>query len=398
MNREEKDALSESRGRSESELACEVALGLDDSGAWLHKLNPSYWLKSKQERKFVDAERQAWIDNAYNLKQQRKRDKVMAQAQRALAAKQASAAAYQQAAELDAQLRAIETEVTGDDYVERQSHVDDRDASYDPGQTMVRLVNALKKSLEKADREKAERIVKIQAQASQGDPKAIAKMQQLEKYARKHISLPAISGEGEYDEYADYGDYGAPADGGPFVTDIRPAYPQTPTPYTPTYPTQPYLPTPAQSAYAPYTPTYPTQPTYSPYGVAPTTFSPSDANQALVNQTVTTKMRGQRQWSPKLLRHILKSARRTIVRAYKKAGKPLPSDRGRAEAHWRVRYFVSRNSIVLPANVSLVGGLFTSTLLSRFRQGVTLEQLSRMPPSLKKQVQTLVAAGRIRLA
>lgn len=90
------------------------SLGSSDSlGAWMHKLNPLYWIKSSQEKKFIDAEKQAWIDNAYNLKQQQKKEKVMTQAQKALEAKQASAAAYQRTAELEAQLKAIETQVSG---------------------------------------------------------------------------------------------------------------------------------------------------------------------------------------------------------------------------------------------------------------------------------------------
>jgi hypothetical protein len=89
------------------------SLGDDELGAWLHKMNPLYWLKSAQERKFIDAERQAWIDNAYNVKQQQKKEKVMTQAQKALTAKQASATAYQHTAELESQLKSIESQITG---------------------------------------------------------------------------------------------------------------------------------------------------------------------------------------------------------------------------------------------------------------------------------------------
>jgi hypothetical protein len=117
MNRDERDAESQNQSRSGTELANEIAMGLHDdgSGAWLHKMNPLYWLKSAQERKFIDAERQAWIDNAYNVKQQQKKEKVMAQAEKALTAKQASATAYARKAELEAQLKDIETQISGDD-------------------------------------------------------------------------------------------------------------------------------------------------------------------------------------------------------------------------------------------------------------------------------------------
>jgi len=89
------------------------SLGDSELGAWLHKLNPAYWIKSSQEKKFIDAEKQAWIDNAYNLKQQKKKEAVMSQAEKALAAKQASALAYQRTSELEAQLKSIESQVAG---------------------------------------------------------------------------------------------------------------------------------------------------------------------------------------------------------------------------------------------------------------------------------------------
>ena len=89
------------------------SLGSQTLGAWTQKLNPFYWLKSAEERKLVDAERQAWIDNAYNQKLNEKRQVVVDQAQKALVAKQASAAAYAKTAELEAQLKSIESQVLG---------------------------------------------------------------------------------------------------------------------------------------------------------------------------------------------------------------------------------------------------------------------------------------------
>jgi|WetSurSiteA1Bulk_404760.scaffolds.fasta_scaffold37503_2 hypothetical protein len=188
---------------------------------------------------------------------------------------------------------------------------------------------------------------------------------------------------GQYeDEYSEYPEYAAPADGGPFVTDIRPAYPQAAYPAS-SYPASSYPASsyPAPSSYSPFAP-----PAYPAYGVAPTTFSSTDPNQTLVNQIATATARGQRQWTRKLLRHIVKTSRRAIMRAYRQAGRQLPADRGRAEARWRVRYFITQNRITLPANVSLSGG------------AVTLEGLSAMSPNLRSKVQHLIAAGRIRLA
>jgi hypothetical protein len=203
---------------------------------------------------------------------------------------------------------------------------------------------------------------------------------------------------GQYDEY--YEEDIAPADGGPFVTDIRPAYPQSAYPQSsypqPAYPASSYPSSsyPASSYQAPYSPYG--QPGY-PYGTALTSFSASDPNQTIVNQVATTLMRGQRQWSSKLLRHILKKSRRAILRNYRQTNRPLPADHARAEARWRLRYFASQNGIVLPANVSLSGDPFSNVLLSRFGRGVSLERLRAMPPSLKSKVQRLIAAGRIRI-
>jgi len=89
------------------------SLGKSSSGAWTQKLNPLYWLKSAEERKLVDAEKQAWIDNAYNQKQNEKKQKTLDLAQKALVAKQASADAYAKTAEMEQQLKSIESQVLG---------------------------------------------------------------------------------------------------------------------------------------------------------------------------------------------------------------------------------------------------------------------------------------------
>lgn len=83
------------------------------SGAWTQKLNPLYWLHSSEERKLIDSEKQAWIDNAYNQKQNEKKQQTLDLAQKALVAKQASAAAYAKTAEMEAQLKSIESQVLG---------------------------------------------------------------------------------------------------------------------------------------------------------------------------------------------------------------------------------------------------------------------------------------------
>ena len=92
----------------------EGKIGSGDSlGAWLHELNPLYWLKSKQERDLVDKERQAWIDNAELQKKNAKKQEVLESGQKAAVAQQAVQAAQARAAEIEAQLKSIETQLTG---------------------------------------------------------------------------------------------------------------------------------------------------------------------------------------------------------------------------------------------------------------------------------------------
>ena len=53
--------------------------GDDSLGAFMQKLNPLYWFKSPEQRKLIDAERQAWIDNAKLQKQVGKQEEVVEQ-------------------------------------------------------------------------------------------------------------------------------------------------------------------------------------------------------------------------------------------------------------------------------------------------------------------------------
>lgn len=87
---------------------------VDSSGAWLHKANPLYWLKSAEERKLIDIERQKWIENADRQKDLEKRQKVLTQAERAKSATEAVEAAKAQAAATEAQLQAIKSSLSGE--------------------------------------------------------------------------------------------------------------------------------------------------------------------------------------------------------------------------------------------------------------------------------------------
>ena len=113
----EKTVATSSSGRfvgSSDSLGVAEILGSSDSlGAWLHSLNPFYWLKSKEERDLIDKEKQAWIDNAKLQKQLGKKEEVLQSAEKALAAKQAVEAAKARSAEMEAQLKSIESQVLG---------------------------------------------------------------------------------------------------------------------------------------------------------------------------------------------------------------------------------------------------------------------------------------------
>jgi hypothetical protein len=91
-----------------------AAMAGDDSGAWAHLLNPLYWLKSKQDRKFTDIEKEKWIENAKLQKELGKKKEVLEQAERAKSASEAVAQAKAQAAATEAQLKAIEASLAGE--------------------------------------------------------------------------------------------------------------------------------------------------------------------------------------------------------------------------------------------------------------------------------------------
>jgi hypothetical protein len=87
--------------------------GTTTSGAWAHKLSPSYWFKSEEEKKLIDTEKNKWKENADLQKQQGKRALVLEQAERAKAAADAVRVAKEQAAATEAQLKAISASIQG---------------------------------------------------------------------------------------------------------------------------------------------------------------------------------------------------------------------------------------------------------------------------------------------
>ncbi len=82
-------------------------------GAWMYRLNPLYWVKSSEERKLVDKEREGWEKNAELQKQLGKRQEVLDQATKAQQAQAAVQAAQTRSVELETQLKSIETQLAG---------------------------------------------------------------------------------------------------------------------------------------------------------------------------------------------------------------------------------------------------------------------------------------------
>lgn len=99
-------------GDSLGEFATEI-LGDDDSGAWFHKLNPGYWLKSKRERNLIDAEKNYGEQSKHEAKWLKSREKQLKEGEKAAAAKQAALAAHAKSDEAENRLKEIETELSG---------------------------------------------------------------------------------------------------------------------------------------------------------------------------------------------------------------------------------------------------------------------------------------------
>ena len=91
-----------------------VSLGNESFvGAWMYKLNPLYWVKSSEQKQLIDKEREGWEKNADLQKQLGKRQEVLDQATKAQQAQMAVQAAQARSAELETQLKSIETQLSG---------------------------------------------------------------------------------------------------------------------------------------------------------------------------------------------------------------------------------------------------------------------------------------------
>jgi len=92
-----------------------VAQNTDTSGLdpWMYKLNPSYWFASSRKKTLIDAEKKNWVENAKIQKQLAKQKDVLDEAERAAQAAQAVAAAKEQSAATETQLKEIEASLKG---------------------------------------------------------------------------------------------------------------------------------------------------------------------------------------------------------------------------------------------------------------------------------------------
>lgn len=104
----QKFAAASKKGRGTLELAG------DESGAWIHKLNPRYWLKSKDERRFEDIERDMWAENAKLNKKLARRQVALEQGYKAQQAAEAVSKARAQSADTDAQIKALSSSLSGE--------------------------------------------------------------------------------------------------------------------------------------------------------------------------------------------------------------------------------------------------------------------------------------------
>ena len=85
----------------------------DESGAWAHKLNPAYWVKSKRERKFIDAEKNNWDENYQTQKRLKEQRRELEAGRRAVHATSTANRVKNEAAAIDAELKQIEASVDG---------------------------------------------------------------------------------------------------------------------------------------------------------------------------------------------------------------------------------------------------------------------------------------------
>jgi peptidoglycan hydrolase-like protein with peptidoglycan-binding domain len=87
-------------------------MGDDDSGAWLHMLNPSYWFKSSREKKLISIDRQKGKENVALQKRLAEQKKEMEQAEKTAATAAAVRTARDESQAMEARLQQITEEAS----------------------------------------------------------------------------------------------------------------------------------------------------------------------------------------------------------------------------------------------------------------------------------------------
>lgn len=106
------DALGAFATEILGEYSTEI-LGDDESGQWLHKLNPSYWFKSSAEQNMITADKRWGKANVKAQEDLVQRNKEVAAAEKAAATANAARAAQATAAEAEAKYKQLAEDVAG---------------------------------------------------------------------------------------------------------------------------------------------------------------------------------------------------------------------------------------------------------------------------------------------
>jgi hypothetical protein len=160
----------------------------DDSGAFLYKLNPAYWFKSKEERKFTDIEKNKWIENAALQKKLGKKKALLDQAEKAKAASDAVEAAKSQAAATEEQLKAISDSIKGEFVGE--AFVGEEFVGHDKPTPVTTVVM---KALEKTG--KKNEAMALYAKIAKGEPLTEIELKNARKIARLLHSIRVVHGD-----------------------------------------------------------------------------------------------------------------------------------------------------------------------------------------------------------
>jgi hypothetical protein len=162
----------------------------DQSGAWLHKLNPMHWLKTEQERKFVDIERDKWKENAQLQKELGKKKQVLDQAEQAKRAAEAVAAAKAQAAATEEQLKAIASSISGELIRDLNADVNGAFVGHENPTAITKVVIA---ALEKTG--KKETAETLYQKIAKGEPLSPAELKEARQIAKLLSKIKVVHGD-----------------------------------------------------------------------------------------------------------------------------------------------------------------------------------------------------------